>query len=140
MMNLDKKKIALYSILRVGFVVTYIVYATLYVGASLGRWNISHGLLSVLNTLSLLLYIIDFVIVVVMLVRLLRVKTLKKEYMGKALCIALGINLFVKIIMLLVWLNLVEIYSFELDLVYFILEACFVLTTIVLLNNLKTEN
>ena len=132
-MNLSKKKIAIYNVLRVSFVVTYIIYASLYVGTSLGRWKITYGVLATLDTLSLILYIVDFIIVIVMLVRLLRSRFPATEYIGKAVCVILGVNLLIKIIMLLIWLNLVVIYSFELDFVYFVLEACFVFVTIILL-------
>jgi len=133
-MNLSKSGAALYNIFRVSFVLTYITYATLYVGTSLGRWNIPHDFLATLNVLSFLLYITDFIVVIVMFVNLLRSKFSEGDFIGQALRIILGINLIVKVIMLLIWLNLVVIYSTELDLIYYVLEACFVLTTIVLFN------
>jgi hypothetical protein len=136
-MNFSKSKIALYNISRVSFVIIYITYATLYVGTSLGRWNIPHGLLETLNIFSFLLYITDFIVVIVMFVNLLRSKLSEGDFIGKTIRIILGVNLVVKVIMLLIWLNLVVIYSAELDLIYYVLEACFVLTTIVLFNDKK---
>ena len=132
-MNLNKKTLSLYHVVRVCFILFQISYAVTFVFFSLGRSIVPYSILMTLYYGSQIFYLFDFLVVLGMFYFLLRKVKHNSHYLLKAVRIIIGINVVIKIIMAIIWLGIIEIYSTELDLVYYFLETGFILTTIVML-------
>lgn len=132
-MKLTKEKVLIFNVIRTTYILTYVLFAVLYVAAYLEQLVLPSAFMVFLYYLSQFLMLVDFIAVAVMLLLAYRCNKSAGSSLLLGLSVILVVNLLYKLLMLFVWYSGWFGEVFELDLLYYVLEGCFIVSEIVIL-------
>jgi|GEM_PF-5306750 len=133
-MKLTKRKLAIFNSIRTSYIIIYILFVITYLAVSLGGSNISSSKMLLFYYCTQALYVLDFLVVIWMSALLVKMPLEQSQYELRIVRGILIFNLIIKGIMAFIWQTEV-IISGELDLIYYILEAVFILVSIIILGS-----